>query len=91
MILGQFLNLFTLYRCLPTIELSLNSLAIILFQSNGTSTHHDSVLRAFLELGNIFPAASSSYATLQIKSRPKHSLPQPSNFIYLCITHLKEN
>lgn len=68
MILLRFLDIFTIYRCLPTIELYLHSLAGTLFRISSELSHLDAVLRAFLELGSVFPGASSSYASLRTKS-----------------------
>ncbi|GAA5953674.1 hypothetical protein JCM10213_000565 [Rhodosporidiobolus nylandii] len=67
-ILNRYRDLFTLYRSLPSVELVLHTLAATLFQQSDYAPHyHDTVLRAYAELGRVFGVAKKSWETLSAK------------------------
>ncbi|GAA6030622.1 hypothetical protein JCM8097_006242 [Rhodosporidiobolus ruineniae] len=64
-ILSRYRDLFTLYRSLPTIDVPLHFLAETLFEQADYAPHqHDTALRAYEELGRVFPGARESWKKL---------------------------
>ncbi|GAA5918025.1 hypothetical protein JCM6882_009477 [Rhodosporidiobolus microsporus] len=67
-ILTRYRDLFTLYRSLPTVDVVLHTLSVTLFQQGDYAPHqHDTVLRAYEELGRVFPVAQASWRSLGAK------------------------
>ncbi|GAA5831578.1 hypothetical protein JCM11251_000756 [Rhodosporidiobolus azoricus] len=64
-ILTRYRDLFTLYRSLSTVDVVLHSLSTTLFQQSDYAPHqHDTVLKAYEELGRVFPVAKTRYKAL---------------------------
>ncbi|GAA5897614.1 hypothetical protein JCM8208_000211 [Rhodotorula glutinis] len=67
-VLGQFRTSFTLLRSLPTLDVTLDVLSRALFeQTDYAPHHHDAVLRAYDELGRVWPTARDSWVRLATK------------------------
>ncbi|GAA5852891.1 hypothetical protein JCM9279_006218, partial [Rhodotorula babjevae] len=67
-VLGQFRTSFTLLRSLPTVDVTLDILSRALFeQTDYAPHHHDAVLRAYDELGRVWPTARESWVRLATK------------------------
>ncbi|GAA5851988.1 hypothetical protein JCM8547_000119 [Rhodosporidiobolus lusitaniae] len=67
-LLTRYRSLFTLYRSIPTFDLTLDTLASTLFQQSDYAPHqHDTVLAAYGELGRVWPGARRSWKRLHGK------------------------
>ncbi|BGP44088.1 Glucose-responsive transcription factor [Rhodotorula kratochvilovae] len=67
-VLARYRTSFTLYRSLPTLDVTLHVFSRALFeQSDYAPHHHDVVLRAYDELGRVFPTARTSGTALAAK------------------------
>ncbi|GAA6054001.1 hypothetical protein JCM3770_002412 [Rhodotorula araucariae] len=64
-VLARYRTSFTLYRSLPTLDVTLHVFSRALFeQSDYAPHHHDVALRAYDELGKVFPTARTSWRAL---------------------------
>ncbi|GAA5879755.1 hypothetical protein JCM16303_004163 [Sporobolomyces ruberrimus] len=67
-VLIRYRSLFTMYRSLPVIEFPLHTLSASLFEQNDYTPHqHDAPLKAYEELGRLFPAFQTSFVALRRK------------------------
>ncbi|TNY22261.1 hypothetical protein DMC30DRAFT_415264 [Rhodotorula diobovata] len=67
-VLSRFRTSFTLLRSLPTLDATLHLVSRALFdQADYAPHHHDAVLRAYDEMGRVWPTARSSWVELATK------------------------